>query len=340
MAKSVRLADIAKKVGVSVVTVSKALSGQKGVSEQMREKIIKLADELGYKQPSAAVRENTEGNGYNIGILIHEKHFSKYNSFYLQMYQLLSAKLSDMHNYSILEVITYNMEDELILSNMLRENKVSALILLGEFSRKYCEYLKKNISIPLVYLDFNDENQGIQSVISDSFYGSYYLTNYLFEKGHKEIAFVGSLLETASITDRYLGYLKAMMEHGIKPGKEWIVEDRDRDTGIIFEADKFRLPSKMPTAFVCNCDLTAGELIKKLEEKGYKVPDDISVVGYDNFIFPGVCDVKITTYEVDMKQMVNRATSIIEKLLQGKAVDQHVHIVTGHIVEKESVRAI
>jgi LacI family transcriptional regulator/LacI family purine nucleotide synthesis repressor len=96
MAKSVKLADIAEKVGVSVVTVSKALSGQKGVSEQMREKIIKLADELGYKQPSASVKETSEGSGYNIGILIHEKHFSKYNSFYLQMYQMLSARISDM----------------------------------------------------------------------------------------------------------------------------------------------------------------------------------------------------------------------------------------------------
>jgi LacI family transcriptional regulator/LacI family purine nucleotide synthesis repressor len=340
MAKSVKLADIAEKVGVSVVTVSKALSGQKGVSEQMREKIIKLADELGYKQPSASVKETSEGSGYNIGILIHEKHFSKYNSFYLQMYQMLSARISDMQSYSMLEVITYNMEDELILSNMLREKRVSSLILLGEFSKEYCAFLKKNVSVPTVYLDFNDENQEMQSVISDSFYGSYYLTNYLFEKGHTDIAFVGSLLQTASITDRYLGYLKAMMEHGITPGKDRIIEDRDKDTGIIFEAHKFKLPSKMPTAFVCNCDLTAGELIKKLEEKGYNVPDDISVVGYDNFIFPGVCDVKITTYEVDMKQMVDRTISIVESLLQGKTVDQHVHIVTGHIVEKESVKSI
>ena len=80
MAKTVKLADIADRLGVSVVTVSKALSGQKGVGSELRKKIIELADELGYMLPSAADKVNVN-KGKSIGILIHEKHFSKYNSF-------------------------------------------------------------------------------------------------------------------------------------------------------------------------------------------------------------------------------------------------------------------
>ena len=86
MAKAVKLADIAGQLGVSTVTVSKALSGQKGVSEELREKIKTLADEMGYKQPSARRREHAV-KSYNIGVLIAEHWLDKYDSFYLQMYQ-------------------------------------------------------------------------------------------------------------------------------------------------------------------------------------------------------------------------------------------------------------
>ena len=80
MAKAVKLADIAEQLGVSTVTVSKALSGQKGVSEAMREKIKQLADELGYKQPSAVKKEKSV-KSYNIGVLVSEKYLGEYASF-------------------------------------------------------------------------------------------------------------------------------------------------------------------------------------------------------------------------------------------------------------------
>ena len=85
MAKAVKLADIAEQVGVSTVTVSKALSGQKGVSEEMREKIKNLAEELGYRSPSETKRQSAEKQ-YNIGVLIQEVYLDKYDSFYWKMY--------------------------------------------------------------------------------------------------------------------------------------------------------------------------------------------------------------------------------------------------------------
>ena len=91
MAKAVKLADIAERVGVSTVTVSKALSGQKGVSEEVREKIHSIAEELGYQQPSAA-RKSQNQKSYNIGILISERFLDKYESFYWQMYQSVATR--------------------------------------------------------------------------------------------------------------------------------------------------------------------------------------------------------------------------------------------------------
>lgn len=104
MAKAVKLADIAEMVGVSMVTVSKALSGQKGVSEDVREKICKIADEFGYQQPSA-VRKNKRQEGYNIGILISERFLDKYESFYWQMYQSVAIRATAKECFTMLEVI-------------------------------------------------------------------------------------------------------------------------------------------------------------------------------------------------------------------------------------------
>ena len=339
MAKNVKLADIANQVGVSVVTVSKALSGQKGVSDKLREKIIALADDLGYQHPSKGKNESGSRK-QNVGILIHEKHFGKYNSFYLQMYQMLVTQLVGQGDYGILEVISREMEQDGILPNILKEGNLDAIVLLGEFSKSYCEFLKSENKIAVYCLDFSDEKKEVNSVISDSFYGAYYLTNYLFEQGHKDIAFVGSIFATSSIMDRYLGYTKSIMEHGQNIRPDWRIEDRDFETGYIFEPEKLMLPLERPTAFVCNCDLTAGVLIKHLEQEGYSVPEDYSVVGYDNFIFPGTCDVEITTYEVDMLQMVKTLVEIMNRQSKENDSEGKTHIVTGHLVVKNSVKKL
>ena len=85
--------------------------------------------------------------------------------------------------------------------------------------------------MPVVCLDFYNDAVGLDTVISNSFYGTYALTNYLFSMGHKKIAYVGTVGMTNSITDRYLGYLKSMMEHGMDVPKDYVMDDRDTKTG-------------------------------------------------------------------------------------------------------------
>lgn len=158
--------------------------------------------------------------------------------------------------------------------------------------------------------------------------------------GHTRIGYVGTVLATGSITDRYMGYLRAMMEHGSEVRQEWIIEDREREHGSIDPENYIRLPGELPTAFVCNCDIAASFLIKALEVRGLKVPQDVSVVGYDNFIYPGICDVEITTYEVDIKEMARRAVHTLIKKIAGEEYRHRVYIVEGQLVIKDSVAAL
>ena len=307
--KPVKMADIAERLGVSTVTVSKALSGQRGVSEEVRDKIIMLADKMGYKAPATQKKERP--SSLNIGVIISNRYLAEYESFYWKLYQEVAAK---------------GMQKEcfiLFLPRLLAEKKADGLIVIGKPGYNYAEFLKEVAGIPLVFLDFYETDASVDCFISDGFYGTYVLTNYLIERGHTDIAYVGTLFATESITDRYLGYVKALMEHGITPTSEYLIKDRDIESGM---RDGYSLD-----------EFPASLIIKALQDRGYSVPDDVSVVGYDDFLYPGLCDVDITTYAVDIKEMAKGAVNTLIKKISGESYKKGIHVVEGHMVEKASV---
>ena len=205
--------------------------------------------------------------------------------------------------------------------------------------RKWREYFE-DPELPFILLDFTTHWKLCDCVISDSFYGSCQLTDYLFRKGHRKIAFVGTVLSTGSITDRYLGYLKSMMEHHIQVPEEWIIPDRDTETGDVDRDRFFPLPDDMPTAFVCNSDLTAAHLCRKLAIMGIRCPEDVSITGFDNFIYPGVDEGQFTTYEVDTKAMARKAVHNLIHKLNGEYYRRWIIVVTGRLIKHGSVRAL
>lgn len=335
MAKSVRMADIAKELGVSTVTVSKALSDQKGVSEEMREKIKELAAQMGYKSNSSA-GENVHPS-YNIGVLVRETYIEKYSSFYWEFYQKINFSAGEENCFVLLEVLGTESESQLTLPKLIQENKIDGLMILGQLTTEYLEMLQANTNVPRVYMDFYDRRVQADSVISNSFYGTYHMTDYLFDMGHVEIGYVGTLLATESITDRYLGYYKAVMEHGKEPCKDWVISDRESHVQIY---EKLELPKKLPTAFVCNSDLAASKLIRALKEKGYRVPEDISVVGYDDYLYPGLCDIGITTYSVNMEKMSQVGMEMLLERMAGSEHPYTMQVVEGMFLKRDSVREI
>ena len=339
MAKAVKLADIADKLHVSTVTVSKALSDQKGVSEEMREKIKQLAQEMGYKPPSAAKVEKTE-KSFNVGVVISERHFNYYESYYLKVYQMAATRAVSEGCFTLLEVVSMADEQEMNTPKLLRENKVDGLIIIGRMKEEYLSRLYQVVKVPFICLDFYDKRIECDAVISDSFYGMYRITNYLFEQGHSKIAYVGTLLYTDSIADRYFGYCKSLLEHGQAIREDWVIDDRDMETGDLRNGNVLRLPDQMPTAFACNSDMTAGVLVELLKREGYRVPEDISVVGFDNYLYPSICSLGITTYEIDMRGMVKKAFRKLVKKMRGEGRKPEVDMRSGRIVLKESVKGL
>lgn len=336
MVKTVRLADIAERLGVSVVTVSKALSGQKGVSDELRAKIKTLADEMGYIPIHSSQGERTKS--YTIGVVTFESYFAKFASFYWKMYQELATRAVKQNCFTMLEVISNHDEDNCIVPKIIEGERADGIIVIGKPKKPYLKFLYQTGNLPMVFLDFYDDEEIVDSVISASFYGMYRMTDYLIKNGHTQIAFVGTLMYTESITDRYFGYCKALMENGIKLRQDWILQDRDFDDGVMGLNYEIKLPKDMPTAFVCNNDIAAYALIKQLEEKGLRVPEDISVVGYDDYLNAEYGDSKITTYSVDVATMTKVALDCLIKRMENLAVNTNVHVVNGRLIERSTVR--
>lgn len=333
MRKEVRLADIAKQFGVSVVTVSNALAGQKGVSEELRTKIKQVAAEMGYQVRGTAVSSKKI---LNVGVIIGEKYLGPYPSYYWKVYQELSL-IAGLHNCVILfEVLRHEREAALELPLFAVEQQIQGLIVIGEIGRPYLEFLHEQPDFPMVLVDFMMQGMGCPSVMADNYYGMYKMVNYLIEQGHKEIAYVGTLLASNSITDRYFGYRKALMERGLEMNPDWVLQDRTMEGQI----GNIQLPDRMPTAFACNCDLTASVLVNLLESRGYRIPEDISIVGFDNYLYEGLCDTSITSYDVDIKEMVRCAIKIVVSLAECGKAPADMRMVSGCVVEKESVRRI
>lgn len=334
--KKVRLSDIAEKLNISTVTVSKALSNKEGVGVDLRKQIKDLAEEMGYKFKAAGGSGSGKITG-NIGIIIPHKYFTEQVSFYWYIFNHLSSELLRRNYYSIMEILSDEDEKNLVCPHILQDQKVDGYIVLGELSHEYID--KLNSTNPaFILLDFYTNNTAYDSVSDDNYYCSYHLTSYVISQGHKNIRFVGNFNSTTSIRDRYMGFMKAMMENNLETSLDKIINDRDENGHSI----PLVLPAKaeMPTAFVCNNDTTAAALIEELNRNGYKVPQDISVTGFDNFVGPGSSPVALTTVFVKPEDTANIAADLIIKKISGESYIQGRHLVSGSILIRDSVKKI
>lgn len=343
MKYGIKMSDIAKEFGVSIVTVSNALSDRGGVRAGLAEAIKMRAMELGYRpsvsrkpRPQSAASNRATMPAYTVGILTPERFFGDQGTFYWELTQNVSRLLKKNHLSVLCETLTLRDEKQCVLPGLLAKQRINALIILGQLHSSYINLLL-HVSLPVVFLDFYDEHYQIDSIISDSYYGGYLLTDYLISLGHRDIGFVGNVTATSSIHDRFMGYLKAMMEHELPYVREWTLDDRDAN-GVLLSEITF--PEKLPTAFVCNCDITAEKVISSLKEMGHQVPEDISVVGYDNYVVSDMCVPAITTVEVNLAVMAQAAVDIVIKKLENPEYSEGKRIIPGRLLKKQSACAI
>jgi LacI family transcriptional regulator len=323
--KNVTMQDIADRLQVSKVTVSKVFQGNPDISEAMAQKVYKVADEMGYIYPKKSV--------INVSVLISELFFTKdedfYTGLYRRLFEVATAKRINLSLVVVKRVAKNEFEIHHDFSNQ------QAIIILGQLPKKTVLELMKQ-ELPTICVDFCYRNLDLDAVVSDNYYASYYITSYLIDKGHKNIGFIGTLNSTLSINDRFFGYNKALLEAGIQINNNNLVDDRNGNG----EKEVFALPNPLPTAFVCNNDHVAYLLIQQLQKINIEVPKDISVVGFDNVIYSTLSRPQITTMKVSRTTVAEQTIDLLMKRLRHPKAKRSIVSIECTLIERESVALV
>lgn len=328
MKSHVKMSDIAKELGVSTVTVSKALSGKEGVGEELRQTIIQKAAVMGYVY-NRLPRAMRVGRNFAIGILISGKYLGESSFYWLFCRNLLSVIKHTAYS-GILEIVEDEDETRCAAPVFITANRVDGVIILGQFPDAYLSMIAK-LTNHLVFLDFYSDIGG-DCVASNNFLGSYNLTKLLINAGHTRIAFIGSTSATTSILDRYMGFCKAMLEAGLR--YEQAIEDRD-ERGVYIALE---LRPGDFTAYVCNNDQVAGIVIARLRHLGLDVPTDVSLVGFDNESEIVTAGLGVTSLEVDTVGMCVAAVNMLIENIEARDYKPRGRMfIDGKIVLKQSI---
>lgn len=327
MSKKVLMGDIAEALGVSKTTVSRAFNDAEGISKEQREKVLQKAKEMNYRFNSSAKALKTNKT-QNIGVIIDKFFLEKGEGFYSQIFRHIVEILGEKKYNCILEIYVENQ-----IPLFLKDNKVDGVLIVGQLPKDYLDLIKLE-NCPVVLID--DQNKKYDCIYTNNFLSTAEAVNFLIKKNHREIGFVGNVKSTRSVADRYFGYMMGLKNADIEINEMYNINDRDSNNKSI----ELVLPEKLPTAFVCNNDRTALNLISKLKENGYSVPEDISVIGFDNTIYSDLNTPKITTMEVSMEIFAREGIRLLLERIEDNDKPILNLSLKADIIIKETVREL
>jgi DNA-binding LacI/PurR family transcriptional regulator len=332
----VTIKDISKKCGVSPATVSKALNGYDDISEETIRLVRQTASELNYT-PNAAARLLKTSISHNIGVLFVDDTMSGLTHEYFS-YILNSVKEeAEISGYDITFISQKLGKRKMsFLQHCLYRNCDGVVIASVNFDSKAVHELI-NSDVPVVTIDYAFDN--VSSVISDNVEGAYELTSYLLNMGHRKIGYIFG--EQTSVTNkRLVGFNKAMKEHGVSVPPEYLVQGRYHDADVVREATAklMDLPDP-PTAIMFPDDISFLGGQAELTRRGLRIPEDISVCGYDGINLSGLLQPPLTTWHQDADRIGKESVrKLIETIEHRSTCAAEQIMVSGQLVSGSSVR--
>ncbi|MDR0475431.1 MAG: LacI family DNA-binding transcriptional regulator [Treponema sp.] len=326
MAKKVTLAVIAEQLGVSKITVSRALKEQGGVSDAIREEICNLASRLGYKY--SRLRNVEMKRRF---IFITPKRFFLANESF---YHIIYYELNIICLASGGELFVHILDQDAEITGSLPKDiaQVSGIFVGGEINGKSLNAIS-SLGIPWVVIDYNMTSHMTNCVIIDNFLAGILATEYLINRGYRKIGFVGSYSQSSNVADRICGFLKVIRQKNLYFQDDWIIDNYNKTTAhYILD---IQLPDKLPEALVCNCDLAAYYIIEKLKSIGLQVPADMGIISIDNTELASSCVPPLTSIDIDKRLFAKEAFRLMHERLDGRTETGHCYIDTK-IVERES----
>lgn len=302
--RNTTIVDIARESGVSLSTVSRVLNGYEFVKESTRQRVLETAERLGYVANLTA-RSLAGGRSQIIGVLVPGLD----NSYIGEILRGIDEELAHVH-YDVMLYTTHRYRDkEAYYVKAITNSLIDGLLVLVPLIPD--EYLNAlpRADFPHVMIDQADARS--DSVVATNWQGAYDATRYLIELGHRRIGFITGQMQLSSAIERLEGYKNALIDHNIPVDHALIVNgDFQPKSGYAAAHQLLKLPS-LPTAIFASNDLEAFGAIDALREHGLRIPDDVSIIGFDDIPHALMTYPKLTTVRQPLVQMGRMAVRLL-----------------------------
>ncbi|SIQ42106.1 LacI family DNA-binding transcriptional regulator [Halanaerobium kushneri] len=339
MAK-VKLDDIAKSAGVSKATVSNALNNRKGVGEETKDKIIKIAKDLGYNK----TKSSTSKSPKSIRIIIYKKHGYVVSDtpFFSNLLEGIQKECRDEGYEMMISHLSRNEKNyKEIINNISADSSSGYLILATEMLEEDLDYFDL-LNKPVVLLDSFFKNRDYDQVVIDNYSASYKGTQRLIENGHKNIGYLHSSVYINNFYYRKLGFKDAIRESGLRINEDYQFSLEPTIEGSYQQMKEilFTQNPELPTSFFADNDIIAFGAVKALKEYGVKIPEEVSIIGFDDMPYCEICEPKMSTVKVHKQYLGEVAVKrLIEKIEYDDYVNQKIEIST-ELVERNSIKKV
>lgn len=332
--------DVAKQANVSVSVVSKSFNNYTDVKEETRQRILAVAKELGYT-PNLNAKNLSSKKQMTFGLISsgvlndNEKDNNSFDIF-KGVYQAVSESSFELSIY----LIDSKRQKQQSYVQYCRERNIGGAILQG--IRTDDQYYRELIdtSLPCVVLDImNDTGNGlIGSVSIDNVKAAKEITAYLLERNHRNITVMAGVGETYVNKERMKGVQEALHDYGLNLEDITVLEG-DFSESKAYSLAKTYLQHSQPTAFLCFSDLMAIGVMQAVKEAGLKIPDDISITGFDDLVFSNYTQPALTTIRQDFVEIGRSAAQLLQGIKEEKAKRQHIWI-EHELMERDSVKTL
>lgn len=323
-----KMSDIAKALNISTISVSRALAGQDGISEELRSSILLKAGEMGYLKPRSPA-------DYKI-LVLHQKPFMQDNSNYSRILQGVEKALRQVGCEYDMEFADKEYQDKRMLPNKIaRGSHYDGVLYIGNFEGAYVDFLSRKVRNHAYYAGYSPSNDS-DSVWYNFSNGAYKQCEYLVRNGHERIAYAGNTRSYVG-KEKLLGIVSNLEKHGLPVEDGFFI---CTDEGFEEEIYRMLCGEKHPTAIICQWDFTAIKLIQYLHEKKIRVPEDVSIVGSGNTEISSLSIPALTTLELHIDYACETAVGLLLKRLSrpGKPAEQIQ--IDSTLVERDSVKAL
>jgi len=332
--KEYTITDIAESLNVSTASVSRALSGATGVSDGLRAKISEFCDEIGYR-PSPYNRNNTERKQKIIALILGDIR----NPFYSNLAFIIQKFLREEQYITMVFNSEYEEKNELDFIDMAERFDFSGLMLITAHSQAISHRLS-NTALPKVLVNRVLPNYNGSSVLTDNFQAGYEAALHLINLRHRDIGFIGGTQNSSAAIQRFEGYSQAMRNYSLNISEEFLwYSDLKMETGQSI-SEKFIQLEHRPTAIVCINDMTSLGFINGIKEAGFRVPEDLSVVSFDDIPIASLHDIQLTTVSQHTEAMGKTAVKLMLKQLHSPNAQPERIIMAPQLIVRKTTGLI